>query len=97
MAPSSLIQDASQNMKVATVVSFYMASALIVRSFRFFLPYEASEFSTFHTYLPLLYLFNQLVIAIILLHGASSLTDYAVRIGQIAFKWPFIGACRSAQ
>jgi len=31
MSPSSPVQDASQNMKVAAVVSFYMAAALIVR------------------------------------------------------------------
>ena len=31
MAPPSLVQDASQNMKVAAVVSFYMVAALVVR------------------------------------------------------------------
>lgn len=30
MSPSSLVRDASQNMKVAAVVSFYMAAALVV-------------------------------------------------------------------
>lgn len=34
MPPFPLIQDASQNMKVAAVVSFYMAAALVVRSLR---------------------------------------------------------------
>ena len=31
MSPSSIVQDASQNVKVAAVVSFYMTAALIVR------------------------------------------------------------------
>ena len=107
----SLVQDASQNMKVAAVVSFYMTAALIVRrrplSLRL-LGVRSHRSTWTHTDgvcvglrvghisrrrgliksppsnkavlnaapdLPLLYLFNQLVIAVALLHGASFLTD----------------------
>jgi len=40
MAAPSLIQDASQNVKVAAVVSFYMAAALVVRPSVSFFPKE---------------------------------------------------------
>lgn len=64
---SSLIQDASQNMKVAAVVSFYMVAALIMVFVNKAVLNVAPD-------LPLLYLFNQLVIAVILLHGAALIT-----------------------
>jgi len=64
----SLVQDASQNVKVAAVVSFYMVSALVMVFVNKAVLNAAPE-------LPLLYLFNQLVIAVILLHGAAFLTS----------------------
>lgn len=65
---SSLAQDAPQNVKVAAVVSFYMTSALIM-------VFVNKAVLNATPDLPLLYLFNQLVIAVILLHGASLLTS----------------------
>ena len=118
MAPSSLFQDASQNVKVAAVVCFYMTSALIVRRVAPLSLRTSSHCATLGicrwssckslglgpsrrrrligTFpsnkavlnaapdLPLLYLFNQLVIAVILLHGASLLTT-KVQIPKLEF------------
>ena len=49
MSTSSLIQDASQNVKVAAVVSFYMAAALVVRPSVSFFPKERALIAARHT------------------------------------------------
>ncbi|KAF9654198.1 hypothetical protein BDM02DRAFT_3157836 [Thelephora ganbajun] len=54
-------------MKVAAVVTFYMATALVM-------VFVNKAVLNATPDLPLLYLFNQLVIAVLLLHGASFLT-----------------------
>jgi len=63
-----MFHNASQNVKVAAVVTFYMSAALVM-------VFVNKAVLISNPDLPLLYLLNQLIIAVILLHGGAFITS----------------------